>query len=50
MSAAKGARLVECLKAAQQLVFCIFTFNEVEEGTPGSAQVFEIDQFNAFIE
>ena len=49
--AAQGARLVEAIRVAQQLTFCIFTFNKIEAGS-GCAfpDHFDLAQLNSFIE
>ena len=42
---------MECIRVAQQLIFCIFTFSTIEEGSSApSPSNFDLDQLNAFVE
>ena len=38
------------MRVAQQLVFCIFTFNKIEKAVPGSSTEFDLDELNSFIQ
>ena len=49
LSEAQGARLVECIRVAQQLVFCTFTFNSIELDASYNQSDFDLDQLNDFI-
>ena len=52
LSASQGAHLVECIRIAQQLVFCIFTFNGIEGATGARSRAssqFNLEQMNAFV-
>ena len=49
LTAAQGSRLIECIRVAQQLVFCIFTFNTIEKSVSGVSTEFDLGQLNEFI-
>ena len=42
-------QLIEIMRVAQQLVFCIFTFNKIELAAPGTPTDFDLGELNEFI-